>query len=311
MADLLDDPPALSATCSAAGERDAPAPPPAPDEWEGARALLAAHPVVEGRAALSEELDADELAPEDLPPVRTAEAGAQFWSLHGDAEDGVVGTLRRIDAIRAVVAACPEELRLAHSTAEMADARNCGRVAALLGPVSWGALGGSLAILRSYQVLGVRAVNLTRFDRFAREAVREMNRLGVLVDLSGADLDTVCQTLAVSKAPAVLTRADPETLPDDALRLLGRNGAVCMVPVADDPAVAADALDRVHALAGPLCVGLSGAADPTAGYAPLFAELLRRGWDADDLAGLAHVNATRALREAEFLSRAARLRRSP
>ncbi|MFF8608719.1 membrane dipeptidase [Streptomyces sp. NPDC015346] len=304
MADLDDTPP-LSASRSA-GELASREPAPLDESASRARSLLAAQPVVEGRAELPEALDQ-----EDVPPRRAAEAGAQFWSLRADGDDVVVGTLHRIDAIRTLVAGCPEDLRLVHSTAEMADARNCGRVAALLGPVSWDALGGSLATLRAYQALGVRVVNVTRFDGFAREAVREMNRLGLLVDLSGAEPDTVRQTLSVTKAPAVLTRADPDALPDDTLRLLGEYSAVCMVPVAVDPAVTADALDRVHALAGPLGVGLSGAADPAAGYAPLFAELLRRGWDECDLAGLAHGNATRALRETEFHARAVRLGRAP
>lgn len=182
-----------------------------------------------------------------------------------EADEGVIGTLRRIDAVRALVAACPEDLRLAYTTAEMAHAGNCGRVAALLGPVGWPALGGSAATLRAYHALGVRAVNLTRFDRFARDAVREMNRLGLAVDLSGADQDTVRRALAVTRAPALLTRAAPEGLPDDVLRLLGENGAVCMVTVTDDPAADADVLDRVRDGAGPRSTGLSHAADPALG----------------------------------------------
>ncbi|MGA5067866.1 membrane dipeptidase [Streptomyces exfoliatus] len=303
MAELLDDHPNLSTVPAAAGELDVPEPPPPLDETSRARAVLAAQPVVEGHTDLPPSLD-----PEDLPPVRAREAGAQFWSLHVEADEGVIGTLRRIDAVRALVAACPEDLRLAHTTSEMAHARNCGRVAALLGPVAWTALGGSAATLRAYQALGVRAAGLTRFDRFARDAVREMNRIGLAVDLSGADQDTVRRTLAVTRAPALLTRAVPEELPDDVLGLLGENGAVCMVTVTDDPAAVADVLDRVRAVAGPHCVGVSHTTAPAVGYVPLFAELLRRGWPAQELVGLAHANVTRALRETEFLSRTNRIR---
>ncbi|MFE0702493.1 membrane dipeptidase [Streptomyces sp. NPDC058872] len=303
MADLLDDHPTLTSVPAAAGEPDPPEPPPPLDETARARAILAAQPVTEGHTELPKALD-----PEDLPPARVAEAGAQLWSLHVEADEGVIGTLRRIDAVRALVAACPEDLRLAHTTTELAHARNCGRVAALLGPVSWTALGGSAATLRAYHALGVRAVNLTRFDRFAREAVREMNRIGLAVDLSGADQDTVRRALAVTRAPALLTRATPEALPDDVLRLLGENGAVLMVTVTDDPAAAADLLDRVRAEAGPQCTGVSHTTAPALGYVPLFAELLRRGWTARELVGLAHANATRALRDTEFLSRTNRIR---
>ncbi|MFD3537054.1 membrane dipeptidase [Streptomyces sp. NPDC058664] len=303
MAELTEDPPTLSTVPAAADELGAPEPLPPPDETARARALLAAQPVTEGHTELPGSLD-----PEDLPPVRAGEAGAQFWSLLVDTDEGVLGTLRRIDSVRALVAACPEDLRLAHTTSEMAHVRNCGRVAALLGPVGWTALGGSAATLRAYHALGVRAVNLTRFDRFAREAVREMNRIGLAVDLSGADQDTVRRTLAVTRAPALLTRAAPEDLPDDVLGLLGENGAVLMVTVTDDPAPVADVLDRVRTLAGPHCVGVSHTTAPALGHVPLFAELLRRGWPAQELVGLAHANVTRALRATEFLSRTNRIR---
>ncbi|MFJ8298872.1 membrane dipeptidase [Streptomyces sp. NPDC094447] len=306
MAELVDDPPALSTVPSAAGEPAPPDPPPPLDETSRARALLAAQPVVEGRTELPGSLD-----PEDLPPVRAAEAGAQFWALDagpGEESASVVGTLRRIDAVRALVAGCPEDLRLAQTTSEMAHARNCGRVAALLGPVGWTALDASAATLRAYHALGVRAVNLPLFDRFARGAVREMNRIGLSVDLSGADEDTVRRALEATRAPALLTRAAPEELSDDVLGLLGGNGAVCMVTVTDDPAAAADLLDRVRERAGAHVAGISRTTAPAVGYVPLFAELLRRGWSAQDLVGLAHGNVTRALRQTEFLARTNRIR---
>lgn len=306
MADLQEAQPfAVEHTGAASGDLDAPEQPPPLDELARAQALLAAQPVVEGYTDPPRVFDL-----EDLPPVRAAEAGAQLWSLSVESDEGVIGTLRRIDGIRALVALCPEQLRLADTTDEMAHAVNCGRVAVFLGPVSWSALAGSIAALRAYHALGVRAVNLTRFDGFAREAVREMNRLGLVVDLSGADPESVRRALALTRAPVLLTRADPEELPDDVLGLLGRNGGVCMVPVTEDPSATADVLDRVRALAGRHCVGLSHTTDPATGYAPLFAELLRRGWPAPDLVALAHDNATRTLREAEFLARTARMRRA-
>ncbi|MET9438876.1 membrane dipeptidase [Streptomyces sp. NPDC006551] len=309
MADLLDDPPDLSAASAAAGELDPQGPPPPPtDADEHARALLAAYPVVEGYADLAELPD-----PEELPPLRAEGVGTQFWSLHaGPGDDAVVETLRRIDTVRTLVAACPEHLRLARTTAEIADAANCGRAAALLGPVSATALGGSLATLRAYHLLGVLAVTLSgldRFDRFAHDAVREMNRLGVLVDLSGATPDTMRGALAVTKAPVLLTRGEPEALPDDVLALLGENGGVCMIPVTEGASATADALDRLRALAGPGSVGLSHCPDPGSGYRELVVELLQRGWPDQDVRALTRTNATRALRESEFRSRATRLRR--
>ncbi|MFE5634419.1 membrane dipeptidase [Streptomyces sp. NPDC056463] len=306
MADLEDHHPfSVEHAGAASGDLDAPEQQLPLDELTRAQALLAAQPVVEGHTVPPRVFD-----PEDLAPVRAAETGAQFWSLRAEPDEDVVGTLRRIDGIRALVAAYPEELRLAHSTAEMGHAVNCGRVAALLGPVSWSALAGSIAAVRAYHALGVRAVNLPRFDGFAREAVREMNRLGLVVDLSGADPETVRRTLALTRAPVLATRADPGELTDEVLGLFGEHGGVCMLPVTEDLPATADALDRVRALAGPRCAGLSHTTDPAAGYAPLFAELLRRGWPAPDLVALAHDNVTRTLREAEFLARTSGPRRA-
>ncbi|MEV4946696.1 membrane dipeptidase [Streptomyces sp. NPDC053755] len=307
MADLLDDAPALSAASPAVGELDSAGPPPVPDVEERARVLLAAYPVVEGYAHLSEIPD-----PEDLPPLRAPEVAAQFWSLHPEpGEDPVVETLRRIDTVRTLVAACPEDLRMARTTTEIDDARNCGRIAALLGPASAVALGGSLATLRAYHELGVRAITLTGFDRFTHQAVREMNRLGVLVDLSGAAPDTLRSALGTTKAPVLLTRAEPTALPDDVLGLLGENGGVCMVPLTDGVAATADALDRLRTLAGPRSVGLSHSPAPHTGYPALVAELLRRGWEEADVQALTGGNVARVLRESEFHSRAKRLRRPP
>lgn len=303
MADLQDDLPApMSASTTAVGELDR-----SDDVTERARALLAASPVVEGHAALSRLPDI-----EDLPPARATGVGAQFWSLSVEpCEQPLVETLRRIDEIRTLVAKCPEDLRLARTTAEIADARNCGRVAALLGPVSATALGDSLATIRACHALGVRAATLTRFDRFTHEAVREMNRLGILVDLSGAPPDTVREVLRITKAPVLLTRAEPEELPDDVLRLLGENGAVCMVPMTASPSATADHLDRLRTLAGPQSTGLShGPPTLEHGYQDLIAELLTRAWPEADIKDLTRANVTRALRTAEFHSRAARLRQA-
>ncbi|WP_309057280.1 membrane dipeptidase, partial [Streptomyces sp.] len=141
MADLDDRSP-LSAPAGAVG------PPTAAETGRTAwaRALLAAHPVLEGHAELPPSTD-----PEEFPAAGTAEVGARFWSLLVDPDEGVIGTLRRIDAARSLVAARPASLCLARTTAEITRARRSGRVAAVLGPVGWTALGGSAATLRAYR----------------------------------------------------------------------------------------------------------------------------------------------------------------
>ncbi|OKJ99800.1 hypothetical protein AMK26_27855 [Streptomyces sp. CB03234] len=350
MADLQDHP---YAAPSAIGELDdtpdgaAEAPTPAEVDIERARVLLAAQLVVDGHNTLAQELDrthwhdlqhGSALLDTDIPRIRAGGVGAQFWSLHVPPGPAAVqDTLDRIDAVRTLIASCPEALRLALTAADMVQARDCGRIASLLGPVSGAALGDSLATLRAYHALGVRSVSIAgthwTADRagltpFGEEAVREMNRLGVLVDLSGASEPTMDRVLDVSKAPVILSHSAAHALtphsanvPDDVLRRLHANAGVCMVSFAPDqvarhagqPATlwdVADHVERVREVAGPECVGLSGSygmatdAPHTIGledascYPNLIAELLHRDWSEADIAALTWGNAARVVREA-------------
>ncbi|MFF0741081.1 dipeptidase [Streptomyces sp. NPDC004111] len=305
----------------------------------------------------------------DIPRLRAGGVGAQFWSLHTTAarhtpaKDTAAGTgpaegtaaaaeagsgpcpvaltLEQIDRVLAMVRSHPEGLRLALNAGEVGDARSCRRIASLLGPAQAAALGDSLGTLRSLHTLGVRCVTLsgtawarpTGLTRFGQEVVREMNRIGMLADLSGAGAETARDALGVTKAPVIFTRSGasaltdhPANVPDDILSALRDNGGLCMVPLAADrtgPSVAAvaDHLDHVRALAGADCVGLSGTYDTGAGhpagladtacYPLLIAELLGRGWPEADLARLTWGNFQRVLRDAEFTARAAQQRRGP
>ncbi|MFE9685563.1 dipeptidase [Streptomyces sp. NPDC006285] len=326
----------------------------APDPLALAHVLLAAHPVADGYSGLPwalrhlswYDLEVGESAVDtDVPRLREGHVGALFWSLH--LPEGLVGeravgaTLEQLDLVRNVVAAHPEGLRMADSAAQVTDARHCGRVAVLLGPAGAAALDCSLGILRSMHALGLRVLTLSGaswagengLTRFGEEVVREMNRLGVVADLSGASDATFRHTLVISKAPVVCTRSaaralrpHPANLPDDALVALGAGEGLCLVPLTAEqtgPSVrdVADHLDHVRELAGPECVGLSGTYDSGAahprdlsdasGYPRLVAELLGRGWSAADLALLTWGNVQRVLRSADFTARAARLRREP
>ncbi|WP_051821579.1 membrane dipeptidase [Streptomyces sp. NRRL F-5065] len=339
-----------------AGPGTAPAPAGEDDLAARARAVLRAHPVADGCGGLlralerlrwyAYDLELGESGVEaDVPRLREGLVGAQFWALHQPGgvrgEGAVAAALEQLDLIGAVVRGHPDGLALAHDAGQIADARNRGRVAVVPGPVRATALADSLSVLRSLHALGLRVLTLTGADwageagltRFGEETVREMNRLGVAADLSGASAPTAHRTLDVSRAPVLCTRsaagalrAHPDNLPDDLLARLGAAGGLCMVPLAAEqtgPTVSdvADHLDHVRAVAGRHAVGLSGTYDTgtahplelgdPSGYPRLVAELLRRDWPEADIALLTWGNAQRMLRAVTFAARAARQRREP
>ncbi|MGW7287702.1 membrane dipeptidase [Streptomyces sp. NPDC054847] len=314
--------------------------PPA-DPLARATRLLRTHPVIDGYSGLAPvlrsmhwyDLEAGEsLLETDVPRLRRGGVGAQFWSLQapaGSAGSPSLGaTMELIDLVRATVAECPEGLRLALSADELVDSWNCGRIAALLGPMAGEALGDSLAVLRAVYALGVRSVTLAgaRWTQggltpFGHEMVREMNRLGVLIDLSGCTADTMRRTFLITRAPVVLSH-HAEPLPDDVLHALRGNHGVCMVPcTAGTLPATADLLDHVRETAGPEAVAISGAYDTGLPHAAglhdvsclprLIAELLERGWAESEVMGLTWSNVARVLRGAEFAARAAQPRRAP
>ncbi|QKZ21042.1 dipeptidase [Streptomyces chartreusis] len=318
-----------------------------------AHRLLAAHPVADGYSGLPWalrrlpwfDLELGESAVDtDVPRMREGHVGALFWALHlPEALDGdraVGATLEQLDLVKTVVRAHAEGLRLADTPGPI-NALHSGRVAVLPGPAGAAALGDSLGILRSLHGLGLRALTLSGVSwasesgltRFGEEVLREMNRLGVLADLSGASADTVRRACAVSKAPVLCARSaaralrpHPANLPDDLLAELSAVRGLCMVPLTAEqtgPSVrdVADHLDHVREIAGPGCVGLSGTYDAGAAhpqdlsdascYPHLVAELLRRGWSETDIALLTWGNVQRVLREADFTAREAQRRRAP
>ncbi|MER7170766.1 membrane dipeptidase [Streptomyces mesophilus] len=319
-----------------------------------ARTLLRQHPVADGHSGLPwalrqlswYDLELGESALRtDIPRLREGGVGAMFWSLtlppEASGERAVSATLDLIDLAGHVIEANPEALRLTRTPSDAADARSHGRIACLLGPAEAHALGDSLGALRALYTLGVRSLGLygtswagpEGLTRFGEEVVRECNRLGLLIDLSGSSERTVERTLAVTKAPVVFSRSGaaaltphPANLSDATLTALRTNKGLCMVPCASartGPTLTriADHLDHVREVAGPECVALSGTYDTadepaegvedTSRFPELIAELLRRGWTEPDLAQLTWGNAQRVLRDADFTARAAQQRRPP
>lgn len=193
----------------------------------------------------------------DIPRLRAGGVGAQFWSVYvhtsltGDA--AVSACLEQIDIVRQLAARYPADLRLAVTADEMEAARARGVIASLLGAEGGHSINNSLGTLRALHQLGVRYLTLTHNDTidwadsatdeprhgglsaFGAEVVREMNRCGMLVDLSHVSADTMRDALRVTEAPVIFSHSSsravcdhPRNIPDDVLELLPGNGGVAM-----------------------------------------------------------------------------------
>lgn len=194
----------------------------------------------------------------DLPRMRRGYLGGQFWSVYIPSSftgpKAVEATLEKIDIVRRMVALYPESLEMAGTAADIRRIHKAGRIASLMGAEGGHQINNNLAVLRQYYELGVRYLTLTHganndwadsatanpvhngLTAFGRDVVREMNRIGMLVDLSHVSADTMKAALAVTKAPVIFSHSNaraiadhPRNVPDDVLRLLAANGGVAMV----------------------------------------------------------------------------------
>jgi membrane dipeptidase len=194
----------------------------------------------------------------DLPRLEAGGVGAQFWSVFVPAslagESAVTAVLEQIDLARRMIAAYPEALELALTAADVERIFASGRVASLLGAEGGHSIASSLGVLRMLYALGVRYMTLTHnanvgwadsatdenavggLTDFGRDVVREMQRLGMLVDLSHTSPDTMYDALDVAAAPVIFSHSsaravcdNPRNVPDEVLARLPGNGGVCMV----------------------------------------------------------------------------------
>ncbi|MCY1059158.1 dipeptidase [Nannocystis sp. SCPEA4] len=238
-----------------------------------AHAVLARVPLIDGHNDLPWTIREDKLAPgdvaaydlraattghTDLPRLRAGKLGAQFWSVYvpGDrpAGDMVRLQLEQIDLARRIIAQYPDDLALAGTADEVEQVFRSGRIASLLGAEGGHTLANSLGTLRAYYALGVRYLTLThnvhtdwadcavlppRHDGltpFGEEVVREMNRLGMLVDLSHVSPATMDDALRVSEAPVIFSHSSARAItdvarnvPDDILKRVAENDGIVMV----------------------------------------------------------------------------------
>jgi membrane dipeptidase len=195
----------------------------------------------------------------DIPRLRKGGVGAQFWSAYVSARtmhDGtaVRATLEQIDMIHRLVRQYPDTFAMAYSVDDILRIHRQGKIASLIGVEGGHSIDNSLAVLRMLYALGTRYMTLTHSETlawadsatdravhggltaFGEEVVREMNRLGMLVDISHVSADTMRHVLRVTRAPVIASHssayalaAHPRNVPDDVLRLVAKNGGVVMV----------------------------------------------------------------------------------
>jgi len=194
----------------------------------------------------------------DLTRLRQGHVGAQFWSVFVSSSlsepQAVQATLEQIDVMKRLIARYPTELQFATSADDVARAWKAGRIASLLGIEGGHQIGSSLGALRQMYALGARYMTLTHFKDngwadsatdaplhhgltpFGRDVVREMQRLGMLVDLSHTSAETMRDALKVAQAPVMFSHsgaaainASPRNAPDDVLAMLKANGGIIMV----------------------------------------------------------------------------------
>ena len=194
----------------------------------------------------------------DIPRLVEGGVGGQFWSVYvpstlaGDA--AVTAVFEQVDLVHRMIAAYPGRFQLALGAADVDAAFAAGKIASLLGAEGGHSINSSLGVLRSLFALGVRYMTLTHNDNvgwadsatdepdcgglsdFGREVVAEMQRLGMLVDLSHVAVSTMNQALDVAAAPVIFSHSsaraltdNPRNVPDDVLGRLAVNGGVCMV----------------------------------------------------------------------------------
>lgn len=286
----------------------------------------------------------------DIARLRQGMVGAQFWSVYipSDLEpdEFVRVQLEQIDIARQVIDAYPETFALAGTADDVERIFRDGKIASMLGVEGGHAIANSLGVLRAYYDLGARYMTLTHWNTldwadaatdearhdgltaFGEAVVREMNWLGMLVDLSHVSPATMSDALDVSEAPVIFSHSSARALadvvrnvPDAILERLPANGGVVMVTFVPEylspdsvasVATVADHIDHIRDVAGIDHVGIGGdfdgisvapeGLDDVSTYPVLFAELARRGYSDEEMAKVAGGNILRAMREAEAVA---------
>ncbi|XP_005318556.2 dipeptidase 3 [Ictidomys tridecemlineatus] len=283
-----------------------------------------------------------------LDRLREGFVGAQFWSAYIPCQtqdrDAIRHSLEQIDVIRRMCDSY-SELELVTSAEGL---NNTKKLACLIGVEGGHSLDSSLSVLRTFYLLGVRYLTLTficstpwaesstkfryhfytnvsGLTSFGEKVVEEMNRLGMMIDLSYASDTLVRQTLEVSRAPVIFSHSAARTVcdnllnvADDILQLLKKNGGIVMVTLSmgvlqcnllANVSTVADHFDHIRKVIGSEFIGIGGNYDGSgrfpqgledvSTYPVLIEELLRRGWSEEELQGVLRENLLRVFRQVE------------
>jgi membrane dipeptidase len=196
----------------------------------------------------------------DIPRLRKGRLGAQFWSVWIDpaikGPAAVQATLEQIDIVHGLALRYPETFELANTAADIRRIHRSGKIASLIGVEGGNQINNSLPTLRQYYALGARYMTITHvlntdwadsanevpkhggLTPFGKAVISEMNRLGMLVDLSHVSATTMKAALAVTKAPVIFSHSSarglsdhPRNVPDDVLTMMKANGGVVLINV--------------------------------------------------------------------------------
>ena len=294
----------------------------------------------------------------DLGRLRAGMVGAQFWAAYMDCDtqykDAVQAFLEQVDVIHQLVREYPDQLQWADSADGIEEAFAAGKIASLVGVESGHAIGSSLAILRSLYQVGARYLTLTHncntpwadasqaekgeipveskgLSEFGERVVVEMNRLGMMVDLSHVSSDTMRDALRISKAPVIFSHSGARAVtnhtrnvPDDVLEMVKKNGGIVMAIFGScyiiDDCIATNAtvedvvkhINHIRKVAGVDHVGIGGdyngitplpiGLEDVSGFPRVFEALIKDktfDWTDEDLEKLAGRNILKVFRAVE------------
>ena len=308
----------------------------------------------------------------DIPRLRQGGVGGQFWSVYVPSsmqgKEAVRATLEQIDIVHRMTKRWPETFEMAYTAADIERSFKAGRIGSLIGMEGGHSIDNSLATLRMFYALGARYMTITHsanlawadastdtaalggLSKFGEEVIGEMNRLGMLVDLSHVSPGTMEDALRVSEAPVIFSHSSakalcnvPRNVPDNVLQLTAKNGGVVMVTfvpgfisqaVADHDAKklegtapratlsqVADHIDHIRKVAGIDHVGLGGDFDgitqvvagleDVSKYPDLTAELMKRGYQDEDIRKILGLNVLRVMKQAEKVAAGLQKTRQP